>query len=202
MDENEKILLDLTSKEKNKEEDKLCSQEKTITFPATFLEWSTSSQAAGPANGKKDTLILPNPKDLMIKGKKDAEKRTRLLVTPKKGGNNPTTKLITADSSLGHTQLLDERGETIELEISFLNNDDEGPIASCMSKEGNMFVINCSEDNVESILLRVDSIIQDTMQNINDVASIMFLGIGGVSHVFENSLEVAANLELARRERI
>ena len=48
----------------------------------------------------------------MIKGKKDADKRIRLLVTPKKGGNNPTTKLIAADSSLGQTQPLVEEEET------------------------------------------------------------------------------------------
>jgi hypothetical protein len=144
----------------------------------------------------------------MIKGKNDADKgptandKIRLFVTPKKRTINPNNKIAAAaDSSLGQTQPLDERGETIELEVIFLNNDHQGPMASCGSG-GNMLVINCSEDNVESILLRVDSILQDIMQNINDVANFMFLGIDGVSHVFENSLEVAAYLELARRERV
>jgi hypothetical protein len=84
---------------------------------------------------------------------------------PKKRTISPTIKWIAADSSLGQTQPLDERGETIELEVSFLNNDHQRPMASCVSG-GNIFVINCNEDNVESILLRVDSILQGITQNI------------------------------------
>jgi hypothetical protein len=196
VDENEKILLDLTSKEKNKEGDKIFLQQKTITFPATFLEWDTSSQAAGPVNGKRDVRIRPNPKDLMIKGKKDADKRIRLLVTPKKRTINPNNKIAAAaDSSLGQTQPLDEEEETsFELEVSFLNNDDEGPMVTC-GFENNMFVFHCSEDNIDSIL-------EDVMTGISDVANIMFLGIDGVNRVFENSLGVATNLERAYKEEV
>jgi hypothetical protein len=223
VDENEKILLDLRSKEKNKEGDKLCSQQdrkakstktkspknkdnnaenEAITFPATFLEWGISSQAAGPINGKKDIRIRPNFKDVIIKGKKDAGKgltaaneRIRLLVTPKTGENNPTSKLMVADSSLGQTQPPVEEDETgVELEVSFSNNDDEGPMVTC-GFENNMFVFHCNEDNVDSIL-------EDVMTGIWDVANIMFLGIDGVNRVFENSLGVATNLERAYKEEV
>jgi len=129
-------------------------------------------------------------------GKKDADKRIRLLVTPKKRTINPNNKIAAAaDSSLGQTQPLVEEEETsFELEVSFLSNDDEGPMVTC-GFENNMFVFHCSEDNIDSIL-------EDVMTGISDVANIMFLGIDGVNRVFENSLGVATNLERAYKEEV